>query len=435
MKLLLTLDKYRFLVFFIILVFLLPTFPTLTRSSAGRIGDIFLVLIMVGLSFLYLLFFNPKLQKGKVMGALIIFCTFLILISLSIFIEFEFIIVRDLFEFHKPIFILLIFFMILSLDWSDDTVNNYFIKAFKFIFIFNIVYALIEAYTGNFGNILSTFLYKNDRSILYGKATGTFGITYFFAAFMIMPTFFYLFKFLFERKSVDLILFLLSFFCIVSSQSRTVFLATAFGFVYLFFIYWSFKDFPLKKTIYTTVFTFIGTIAIFFQSILEFLSGKFPYLVLGISKLIENRGVSSSGEGSANIRYQQVLWAWENQAEIPIFGAGIGKGSGPMLESFYALYLYRYGMIGILIAIILLILNYFLSLRSFRIALENGKIDNASFFLAFSVFCFILPITSVASVITDQPKHAVLYYGLLAVMLKYTDLYSRKKYEKSSSPQ
>lgn len=422
----LSINRNQFFHLFLLIVFLLPTFPTITRSAAGRIGDIFLVVVMVSLIIFYLLVYNPKLVKENTLIALVVFVIFILLISGSIFIELEFIILRDLFEFHKPVFILLVFLFFLSLDWDPNIINQYLIKSLKWIFFINIVFSLIEAYSGSFGNILSTFFYKNDRSILYGKATGTFGITYFFAAFMIIPSFFYLFKYLLERNFRHLLLFLLSFFCILSSQSRTVFLATCFGFLYLFMIYWSLKDFPLKKALYFSTFSIIAVIGVFWGQIMHWASVKFPYLFLGIYKLIENGGVSATGKGSANIRFQQVLWAWENQMEVPLIGVGIGKGSGPLLESFYALYLYRYGFIGIGIAIILLLINYFLSLKCYKISMKNGHLENGCFFLAFSVFCFVLPVSSVASVITDQPKHAVIYYGLMAVMLKYYHHHQKK---------
>ncbi|WP_158859871.1 hypothetical protein [Lunatibacter salilacus] len=203
-------------------------------------------------------------------------------------------------------------------------------------------------------------------------------------------------------------------------------IALLFSYLYVFFIYWSFEGLPHKKTVYIFFFLFIGIVFIIYQPILNWAERTYPYLYLGINALIEKGGVSATGGGSANIRYQQLLWVLENQFSIPLIGVGIGKSTGPQLESFYALYLYRYGIIGILLYVILLVATYLMSLKSYKKAIRDKDYGVAAFFISFSIFCFILPLTSVSSVITDQPRFVILYYGTIGVMVRY--LYKNPKH-------
>ncbi len=418
-------DKYSFFSVFLFFIYLFPTFPTFTRTTGGRLGDIFLVAIAIGLMVIYLVASRRELKFTHFIYGVVVFLIFSGLIIISIFFELSYVSIRDLFEFHKPIYILLVFFVFASVQWDNSKIQKYIVNNYKSIFVIVIFYSFVEAFTGGIGNFISTTIYKSNRAILLGKATGSFGVTYFYAVFMIFSFYFFLFRYLFERKVLNLVFSLLSVICILASQSRTMIIVLAVSLVYLFFIYWSFEQFPNKKSFYITFFIFLGVIALSIQHILFWVESTYPYLYLGISALIEKGGVSETGGGSANIRYQQLLWVIENQSSFPLLGAGIGKATGPQLESFYALYLYRYGIIGITVYVIILIANYYYSIKCYKKAIADNSYVNASFFLAFSIFCITLPVSSISSVITDQPRFVVLYYGTLGIMLNY--LYQNKK--------
>lgn len=57
---------------------------------------------------------------------------------------------------------------------------------------------------------------------------------------------------------------------------------------------------------------------------------------------------------------------------LRIIGDGIGKGGEMMLESFYALYYYRYGLLGLFLYVLLILITSF---KSFRIANHEEKQD------------------------------------------------------------
>lgn len=420
-------DYRQFPGLLILFTFLFPTFPSLTRSdTAGRIGDMVLVIGILSLIVLYVFLFNRSVKVKTFAIASFFTGLFFALISLSILSEINFISLRDIYEYHKPIMIFLIFFFFQSIDWTSDSLQKYFLRPFIFIFSFFTCYGIIEAFTGSIGQSISTIFYKTSRPILVGKSTGSFGITYFFATLMLFSSFFFFFRYILKRNRGDLFWTLGSIICMLATQSRTIFIAFAFGLLYVFLSYWLFRDFPFKRKLYLSTLVTILLVVIFWTPLMEWVSNAFPYLYYGINYLIEQGGVNAEGAGSANVRYQQLIWAWENQFTYPLIGAGIGKATGPQLESFYALYLYRYGIIGILLAVFLLIFNYVLSIKCFRISRKLGDLDASAFFIAFSVFCFVLPICSLSSVITDQVRLAVLYYGSSAVMIGYYR-YAKKK--------
>jgi len=295
------------------------------------------------------------------------------------------------------------------------------------LFIFFTCYGLIEAFTGPIGQFISSTLYKNPRAILVGKSTGSFGVTYFFGTFMLLSTFFFFFRYVLRKQKVDLFWFFGSMMVVIATQSRTIFIAFGFGLVYIFMTYWRFKGFPFKKVLYFGTFFLVALIVILWTPIMDWVASTFPYLYYGIEFLIRSGGVDESGVGSANVRYQQLLWAWDNQFTYPIIGAGIGKATGPQLESFYALYLFRYGLIGIVISVGLLVFNFIMSLKCYSISKKYEDKNTSAFFLAFSVFCVVLPICSLSSVMTDQPRLAILYYGATAAMIGYYRIVKQKQ--------
>lgn len=73
--------------------------------------------------------------------------------------------------------------------------------------------------------------------------------------------------------------------------------------------------------------------------------------------------MTSGSNNSVNTRAAQLDWALENNLFI-IIGSGIGKEE-MILESFYSLYYYRYGALGIAL---FLFLSFYTSLLSYRIA-------------------------------------------------------------------
>jgi hypothetical protein len=146
------------------------------------------------------------------------------------------------------------------------------------------------------------------------------------------------------------------------------------------------------------------------------LAEQFPYLASGIRQYVFNFGKNiDAGGGSLALRFGEVVWvAKEN--EVVLTGQGIGKGYHRLLESLYALYYYRYGLVGLLLYALIWGGSACIALVEYRLARRQGRVRSASFLLGFHIFVVALPITSLSSVITDQVNLYAIFYGLLAVV-------------------
>src|SRR5690606_15958484 len=201
----LQLDYRKFSGLLILFAFLFPTFPAFTRTGdAGRLGDMIMVLGILFIILVYFLIFNRHMNTKNLIFSILFAGIFFLLISFSILFEVQYITVRDIYEYHKPILIVLIFSFFLSFNWNTENFKQYFVKPFTFLFIFFTCYGLIEAFTGSIGEFISSTLYKNSRPILVGKSTGSFGVTYFFGTFMLFSTFFFFFRYILKQRKLDL---------------------------------------------------------------------------------------------------------------------------------------------------------------------------------------------------------------------------------------
>lgn len=150
---------------------------------------------------------------------------------------------------------------------------------------------------------------------------------------------------------------------------------------------------------------------IIFISYEKELRDTFAYAFSGIESM------ASGSNNSVNTRAAQLDWALENN-HFTIIGAGIGKEE-MMLESFYSLYYYRYGILGIGL---FLFLSLYTSLLSYRIA-KNENDNNALLYYTLFVFYLITPMAIMSSCHQDTPKISLIFYGLIGLVhRKYGEL-------------
>jgi hypothetical protein len=148
--------------------------------------------------------------------------------------------------------------------------------------------------------------------------------------------------------------------------------------------------------------------------VFSWIQTNLPYLVSGVEYYVLNFNNHLHSGGSLTDRYNQIVWAYENNYII-LTGNGIGKGYHRLLESFYALYYYRYGILGIISYLFIWGYTYFICLKGFKIAKRSKMYDIAGFFLGFNIFIASLPFLSLSSVITDQPMLMPIFYGTVGV--------------------
>lgn len=148
---------------------------------------------------------------------------------------------------------------------------------------------------------------------------------------------------------------------------------------------------------------------------------KFSYLYSGLKVFFNSLNGFDilkilNAQPSTKIRFEQLRFAMENQDSIPLIGVAIGK-KVLMPESFYALYLYRTGSIGIAIHCLMV---YFAAKRSYFSAKYVSKKNQTHFniklsCLYYALFIFFISLTFsyFSAAVTDQTRVAFFFYIFL----------------------
>jgi hypothetical protein len=231
---------------------------------------------------------------------------------------------------------------------------------------------------------------------------------------MLIPTFYYLISYLRDGRLLQMASFLLSLASIILSQSRTLYLAVLSGFFLLYFCGFVYRDYSWRRWLMLNAIS-LAIVIIVAQVYWEQINVIFAYAYTGLSALFVN-GVDLSGQGlgSANLRISQFIWVLDNMDVIPIVGSGIGKGE-MALESLYALYLYRYGALFLILFLILIIRLVFDSYRLggyYRLINKNFS----AFFYSLFFFYALSPVALLSSASQDAPRLSLVFYGGAALV-------------------
>ncbi|OOE39324.1 hypothetical protein BZG00_10570 [Salinivibrio kushneri] len=399
---------------FIFLFVLFPTFPTYTKS--GVYLGTFIPLIISTCFFIFICLKKKLLPRFATKLAFSYFIFFIGLTFLSLIVDSGRIVMRDFIELIKPVLGLLAFTS--GYVWFDSLrdFKIYLVKPFIILLLIVASIGVLEATAGL--DVITHVLYTAPRPVLEGKALSPFGITYFFATFMLLGCLLFLFLALSVSKWYSLAFFT-TILALLLSQSRTLILSLAVAVFFVSFVYIFYVGFPYRRRVFFSGLTIILSsmiVVLMFPSLIE---DQLSYAYIGIKHLLSNGIDLGSEQGSANIRVSQFIWVVNNSSTANIIGSGIGKGYVPLLESFYALYVYRYGAIGVMLYVFLGIFFLIMTLRVAKAALSLYDWHMFSLSMAMNVFLIVLPITSLSSVITDQIIFIPFYYGFLGFFVKY----------------
>lgn len=397
--------KYKSLYLIIpIFIILVPTFPTVFPELMG-FQIVFAAEILIVFACLFKKVFKPQLTPE----ILVLFSYFFFstLLSLSIDIVRSVITVSDFFELAKPVAFVLFFWLYRYSTVDTETLIGYTQKAVLFVFIFLAIFSICAFIYPSVFRDIEFILYKRSTVlVLNNKAIGSFSTTYHFAFCLLLPLAYSFIKMV-KHHSLKYIIFFVVIFCtMLLTQSRSMYICSAVCILICAFL--PILHNSIKQSLSTISFFLIvllGLLMIYF-SFQEELSKTLSYAFTGIEAM------SEGNNNSVNVRGSQIAWAIDNN-KLMLFGCGIGKGE-IMLESFYALYYYRYGLIG---CFAFLFMVLYMAFRSFQIAKSYKNKEYAVFFYALSVFYFISPLSIMSSCHMDTPKISFLFYGLMGLIL------------------
>ncbi len=156
------------------------------------------------------------------------------------------------------------------------------------------------------------------------------------------------------------------------------------------------------------------------------LSTHFSYIYKGLEVVwvtLSERGIGEAlySTPSISLRLEQFQFALDAQDSIPLIGVAVGKAV-LMPESLYALYLYRAGILGIIIHLALLIYLFFSSKKCAKYFSEKNDIHMYSWFMAIHFYALSLPLSYFSSAVNDQTRTGFIFYFLIA-----STIYTKRK--------
>lgn len=409
--------KIRKIVYWLvpIIIILFPTFPSLLPDLIGFQLIFVLEVIFILLSW-YKGIFKP--QNNTITDIIIFYFISATVVSIILDLIKGVSVASDFFELAKPFTFLSFFWLYrFSIYKTNQIIDNTFC-ALKFICLVLAIYSILSfVLPGIFRNI-EYFLYKRSSvPILANKAIGSFSQTYHFAFFLLLPL---SFTFILLLKAPN-IRHLLSFILILTSmlltQSRSMYLCSLLCIVISYCCPVLHETAKQRITTISLLASFIILIFILVFQYYDVLYKNLTYAFEGLSSIYEGNN------NSVSVRENQIHWALNNNRFF-LIGSGIGKGE-IMLESFYSLYFYRYGLIGLLLSLVLFLITAY---KSYIIAKSHIDCLYKIIFYSVAVFYLLVPFSITSSCHMDSPKLSILFYGIMGLIFrKYHEIKVNKR--------
>jgi hypothetical protein len=342
------------------------------------------------------------------------------LILLALIVSINRAITSDFFELLRPTatLIFLVFFISTFYD-SRFNLNRYVYGplAFVTVFFFAIFFFQLVG-VPYLENIHS--LYIREKPILRGKFVGPFSTTYAAGFYFVVCFSLFFARALLIRagRAKYAILSLLSAFLVLFTQSRSAFMGLFVAFSFMLILVFLNN---LRGWLLLFLFVIIGSSIIFFTS--QIFIDYFPYLAQGLVRFVFDFESNVGGDNSLGTRVSQIRWALENNSYIAI-GAGILKDEVRLLESWFALYYFRYGILGMSFYLLFWFGLGFFALISFVCNFKIPHKDWRSFILGFIGIIAALPFGLMSSIPTEFMTTLILWVMLSSFTICY--VFSRR---------
>ena len=392
------------------IVFLLfPSFPTLLSAGGEQIVLFLEIITIVILGILRVYRIRVESSGVLIYVSFFFYSTIFSLVCDNIK---GVVCFRDYFELIKPFSFLLFFLFYRNSNIRTTKIESMTFKALKIVFLILIINCILEFLFPDPVRNFSYLIYKRESvPILNNKAIGSFEQTYQFAFILLLPISYVYIRFLKQPSLLRFLIFAGFFFVLLLTQSRSMYFTFAVCLLVCLLLPFLYSSVQSTLRILLLIIAVASLATIIFISYEKELRDTFAYAFSGIESM------ASGSNNSVNTRAAQLDWALENN-HFTIIGAGIGKEE-MMLESFYSLYYYRYGILGIGL---FLFLSLYTSLLSYRIA-KNENDNNALLYYTLFVFYLITPMAIMSSCHQDTPKISLIFYGLIGLVhRKYGEL-------------
>lgn len=395
------------------LIFLISVFMPFPPVIFGIYGEVSSLLAMFITVVLLSVSGDAKIDKSAFLIFVILFSVLLISISRDserIF--------KDFIELSRPLMWILTYSVFYSLCWVSD-VKKLISRILSFLYLVA-AWGIVEVFIPD--GVFFHDLYKLEGSVYKNKAIASFIAPYSFAAVMGLGLAISYARVKSGSLSSIKGYFLVGLFLtsILLAQSKSGILGAFIILIAYELRYPRFASLVLMVIVFLSLYHFI------------IISNLLPYVSSFISNvwgayLDSGTGGLAGSSPSIGNRVEQLEAVISKIDTLPLIGAGVGKGY-LYLESLYALWLFRYGLIGYLILAIVSF-NGIIICRKLRNKFEVHSIESA-LLTAFPFITLYFFVVSISSNVIDQFRVALFYIAFLAIIRA---IYMRHKFASHSA--
>lgn len=283
-------------------------------------------------------------------------------------------------------------------------------KISNFLFII-IVFWIIIFFINNDVTDAIWNLYGKQSLIDARRISGTFVNPYdyvYAASFVIL--FSYL-KFIKSGNIFNIIVVFLTAFSILASQSKAGVILFAFSIAFVFlFSSRVIGNFSKNQRIRNLFLPTLSIVLISYVVVIYY--DYFSYVLGGLKNIL------TGTDTSTNIRLNQIyaaIDAWSSSVSNIFVGQGSNKSSDARYENLLFLYLVRYGLFGVLLILLLILVPAFIGIKS---AIKRK--DEHLFII--SSWIFLAAIAGLANNTIDQMRISFMFFFLLGTVISVTRL-------------
>lgn len=385
-------------------IFYWPTYMFGLETTSAQKSHYFITLLLTSLAFAYV---KPKLKLP--LG--IVFLLPLLISYIFIFFQripeatfFELGILVKFFIFF--VFTLLIYMLFNGLYPKKESVNDI-SEVFLAVFYLQIFFIFLQVFFGD-NSFLAIWNHKAVVTAWGMRPPGTFDWVYttcFFLTFFIIYFTYQVLLGLKVKRSI--VILVLSFFCILLSQSKVGYVTTIASLIYFYFLLIGFSlqgKYRLFILFLSVVFLFIG--------IILYSSIDISYVSNFLTMFLDGKL-----DGSTGTRKKQALLALSQGLQYWYSGSPQAL-QGVIIENGYLDYFFRYGLFGFVSYILLLFISYFYSLFVLRKVVFSFKRSFASvelliFMMSIHISLFSMLLYTNSGTITDGYKASFWFLILL----------------------
>lgn len=417
--------RSKLLLVYLFWILLFPNFYGILDTR----GAILLNLTLMIMPIIYLSIYkkNPLIiyNKNKISfnKLMLIPCYFILAIpigmAIGIIVNDNVIILRDFFEIHRPFYWIIIFitsYSFFSTSFDEPSIR----KILIVVFLICATMGLFQLFQINF-----TFFnqYIKQENYYRLRIAAPFPNPYDYGFVIVFFSLYFLVFFINTRKKLYFMLFILSGILIALTQSRSMVGAFVLVNLFLFpvFALFAFGSIMRGRLTITDFFIFLIPLCVIILGILALVTyaDNLKYLIAGFKKIANNplyNGVTSNridqmSEIIASIMYNPISL---------LFGNGPAKGELNDVESIYSYFLFRYGVMGLLLGFLLPAI-YVSKCSKIVAETYHRKSTQYLFFRSLQLWFLAVPMISLANNHTEQIRVSALYILLIGLVAARRD--------------